>query len=220
MLCIFSLPGESARRDRVVTRPYSTAHAAQTRATTIPWFVRKLLNRNPPRSDWRAARGSVARTFDGRIAQHERYPVQTRAQSIVLAGWVLASVRVDGCALPSRHPQASARLGRSGTRRALLLRLRWLLSRGGLGPAGLAGGALSRRARRRARLDLTRIGHLQPRERVTQRPELLWDRALQDVQQRPDGVDRVACLLQVALGRRAGIALVSCRRQAPSKIGR
>src|ERR1700692_307241 len=71
MLCIFSLPGESASRDRVVTRPYTTAHAAQTRATTTPWFVRKLLNRNPPRSDLRAARGYVARTSDGRIAQRE-----------------------------------------------------------------------------------------------------------------------------------------------------
>src|SRR5580704_3925672 len=71
MLCIFSLPGDSASRDRVVTRPYTTAHAAQTRATTTPWFVRKLLNRNPPRSDLRAARGCVARTSDGRIAQRE-----------------------------------------------------------------------------------------------------------------------------------------------------
>src|SRR5271169_3920634 len=71
MLCIFSLPGESASRDRVVTTPYTTAHAAQTSATTTPWFVRKLLNRNPPRSDLRAARGCVARTSDGRIAQGE-----------------------------------------------------------------------------------------------------------------------------------------------------
>src|ERR1700678_3494276 len=98
MFCIFSLPGESASRDRAVTRPYTTAHAAQTRATTTPWFVRKLLNRNPPRSDLRAARGYVARTFDGRIAQDERYPVQTRAQSIVLAGWVPAGQVRDASA--------------------------------------------------------------------------------------------------------------------------
>src|SRR5580704_16280335 len=59
MLCIFSLPGESASRARVVRRPYATAHAAQTRATTTPWFVRKLLKKSSAVS-WRAARGSRA----------------------------------------------------------------------------------------------------------------------------------------------------------------
>ena len=37
--------------ERVVSRPYITAQPAQTRATTTPWFVRKLLKKNPPRSD-------------------------------------------------------------------------------------------------------------------------------------------------------------------------
>src|ERR1700678_2864217 len=97
MLCIRSLPGESASRDRVVTTPYTTAHAAQTSATTTPWFVRKLLNRNPPRSDLRAARGCVARTSDGRTAQRERVSGCKRGRSL--------SCRPAGCRPAHvRHP--------------------------------------------------------------------------------------------------------------------
>jgi hypothetical protein len=36
-----SLPGDSARRARLVTRPYTTAHDAQTSATITPWSARK-----------------------------------------------------------------------------------------------------------------------------------------------------------------------------------
>ena len=119
MLCIFSLPGESASRDRVVTRPYTTAQAAQTRATTTPWFVRKLLNRNPPRSDLRAARGSVARTFVARIARRERLP-GANAGAVYRAGRRYACPRRLTAPLPSptRHPQPAARLRRSGARAA------------------------------------------------------------------------------------------------------
>src|ERR1700679_3159635 len=67
MLCIFSLPGESASRDRVVNRPYTTAHAAHTRATTTPWLVRKLLNRNPPRSVGVPREDFARTTSSGRI---------------------------------------------------------------------------------------------------------------------------------------------------------
>src|SRR5580693_3088147 len=81
MLCIRSLPGERASRARVVTRPYTTAQAAHTRATTTPWFVRKLLNRNPPRSGWRAARGCSR-------AQFSHGPLPTSAPPGVKAGAV------------------------------------------------------------------------------------------------------------------------------------
>ena len=58
---------------RVVRRPYTTAQAAQTRATTTPWFVRKLLNRSPPRSDLCAARGS-SRARPSRVSAHSGQP--------------------------------------------------------------------------------------------------------------------------------------------------
>src|SRR5271155_6234924 len=93
MFCIFSLPGESASRDRVVTTPYTTAHAAQTRATTTPWFVRKLLNRNPPRSDLCAARGYSRAHLSHGSLDTSAYRAQTRAQSIVPAVGVPASER-------------------------------------------------------------------------------------------------------------------------------
>jgi len=45
MLCMRSLPGDISSSERVVSAPYTTAQAAQTRATTTPWFVRKLLKK-------------------------------------------------------------------------------------------------------------------------------------------------------------------------------
>src|SRR4029077_1403456 len=114
--CMRSFPGDSASRERVVRRPYATAHPAQTRATTTPWFVRKLLKENPPRSDLRAARG-FARTFVGRIAlRGSAHPVQTRAESIALAFGRAAEI---GSA--PWNPQAPARLRRPRPARTLIL---------------------------------------------------------------------------------------------------
>src|SRR5450432_2788482 len=153
MFCIRSLPGESASRDRVVTSPYTTAQAAQTRATTTPWFVRKLLNRNPPRSDWRAARGCSRAHLSHGSLDTSAYPAQTRGQSIVLAGNVPASA---GCARrisASGHPQPAARLGGAGTTGLLLGRRRGRI-RGGRS-------LLCGRIRRVTRRGLARIRELQ-----------------------------------------------------------
>jgi hypothetical protein len=38
-----SLPAERLSSDLVVSSPYATAQAAHTRATTIPWFIKKLV---------------------------------------------------------------------------------------------------------------------------------------------------------------------------------
>src|SRR3984957_8811267 len=114
MLCIRSFPGDSASSALVVTRPYTTAHAAQTSATTTPWFVRKLLNRNPPRSDLHAARGcSRAHLGPGALGA-SAYPGQTRAQSIVRAHPVPVGALRARARSAARHPQPAAGLGRTG----------------------------------------------------------------------------------------------------------
>src|SRR5947199_200281 len=82
--------------NRAVTRPYTTAQAAHTRATTTPWFVRKLLNRNPPRSDLRAARGCSRAHLTPGSPRASVYPVQTRGQSIVPDGDVSARIWAAG----------------------------------------------------------------------------------------------------------------------------
>ena len=173
-----SLPGESASRDRVVSRPYATAQAAQTRATTTPWFVRKLLNRNPPRSDLRAARGCSRAHLPPGPLSASAYPVQTRAQSIVPAG-ECPRRRAGTRRSAAGHPQPAARLRRPGRVRAPRA---WGCFAGARRPRRLAASPARRPARAArlapaaARLHLARVGHLQLRERVAQRPQLLRDR--------------------------------------------
>src|SRR6185437_2373987 len=155
MLCIRSLPGERRSRERVVSSPYATAQAAQTRATTTPWFVRKLLNRNPPRSDWSAARGSSrARLSTGSLGV-ERSP-GANARAVYRAGrrnagragareGALRRARRSAPMAPLRlarrsapgHPQPPARLGWAGT--ALWL-LRGLVLTGAAGARTAAAG--------------------------------------------------------------------------------
>ena len=48
--CIFSLPGESASSDRIVSSPYTIASPAQISATTTPWSDRKSVKGTPLRS--------------------------------------------------------------------------------------------------------------------------------------------------------------------------
>src|SRR5271154_1744399 len=104
MLCIRSLPGESASRDRVVTSPYTTAQAAQTRATTTPWFVRKLLNRNPPRSDWCAARGySRAHLRHGSLDTSAYRRKRAGSLSCLPTACRPANVRGEEFQLPGTH---------------------------------------------------------------------------------------------------------------------
>jgi len=50
-------------------------------------------------------------------------------------------------------------------------------------------------------LHLACVGHLQARERISQRTKLLGDAALEDLEQRSCAVDRVTHLLEVALTR-------------------
>jgi hypothetical protein len=64
-------------------------------------------------------------------------------------------------------------------------------------------------------LHLPRICHLQARERISERAELLRDAALEDLQQGSDPVDRIACLSEIALPGSGWVSLVR-RRQAPS----
>src|SRR5947209_15540802 len=112
MACMRSLPGESTSRDRAVTRPYTTAQAAHTRATTTPWFVRKLLNRNPPRSDLRAARGLSRAHLTAGSLECERLS-GANARAVYRAEWERAAQH-SGCrnavldALATGHPKPAA----------------------------------------------------------------------------------------------------------------
>ena len=161
---------------------------------------------------------SRARSSEPDCLQPQAGSGQTRAQSIVPPRRtpVRRMSRKPLCSLFAGHPQAPAGLGRAragaarrpacgcppGALRPRRSRRPRPLARRSPGPparvpapggrrpaaAGLAGGSS---------LDLLGVGHLQPRERVAQRRELLRDAALEDPDQRPRGVDRVADLLEV-----------------------
>ena len=140
-----------------------------------------------------------ARTFVARAAQR-RAPTRRKraAQSIVPAGNVPAGSGAAGrLQRPGTHsrPLDSAGPG-AGARRRLLAcgrrrRRRPRLAspagaaarRSPLGLPPLARAAARRLGRRRA-CDLARVGHLQLRERVAQRPSSRGHAALEDLQQR------------------------------------
>ena len=158
-------------------------------------------------------REDFARTFGDRTAQRSACPVQTRAESIVPARRRLARTTLS-CREPTagrspapararRAPRPGAASPRPGAREASP-------------PPGSPPGR--RRARPPARLQLRRVGHLQLRERVAQRAHLLRDPPLEDLEQRPGRVDRVADLLEVARGGTwrslSGAAAAACARSA------
>src|ERR1700685_1770635 len=110
MLCIRSLPGESASRERVVTKPYTTAQAAHTRATTTPWFVRKLLNRKSSAVLLACRARIFARTFVARIARRERLP-GANAGAVYRAGQREGGWRDPRLYLSSQAPTAARSTG-------------------------------------------------------------------------------------------------------------
>ena len=189
-----SLPGERASRDRVVTESVGDRQAAQTRATTTPWFVRKLLKGNPPRCRFAsAARGSSrARSSEPDRLLAQRRSGQTRAQSIVppRSTPVTGAAPASACRLICRAPTAG-RCDSAGPGRATGLpraarrrppRCAGTAAARRAPPPGLGrrrcAGSPRRPARRRgarapaaagARWTSLRVGHLQLRERVPQR---------------------------------------------------
>jgi hypothetical protein len=85
MLCIRSLPGESANSARAVTAPYSTAQAAHTRATTTPWWLRKLLKEAPHHDVCTSIRTARQNRKAGQIDTSARH-VTDGAKSIARRG--------------------------------------------------------------------------------------------------------------------------------------
>src|SRR3954452_11916003 len=181
---IVSLPRDRASSDRVVTTPYTTAAAAHTTATRAPWSARKADKETSLES------GS-SRTHDvGAPCTHSE-----KAAAAAVGGRRRklreCSERGGSNALArllSGHPEAPGALRRPGLARlgsGRLLRrlgrglLRWRLGR----PLG--------------------VDHLQARERVAHRAELVAVARLEHGQQRPRALDGQADLLEVALGRLA-----------------
>src|SRR5258708_14228267 len=157
----------------------------------------------------------------GRFARGEPVTAQTRRKSLVRGGQGPSRRSPPAPQSPCRcrvrqplaslagDPQAAAGLRRPGPGSTRLLLLARLRRRSARRPLATLGRLASRRA---AAADLLRVGHLQPRQRILQRRELLRsDPPLEDREQGPCAVDRVADLLEVAL-RRARLALAARRR--------
>src|SRR3954469_13238457 len=178
---IVSLPGDRASSDRVVTTPYTTAAAAHTTATRAPWSARKSDNETSLESGSSGAHAvgapcthsekAAAAAVGGR--RRKLRECSERAGSNALAR------------LLSGHPEAPGALRRPGVAR-------------------LGSGRLLRRPgpgllRRRLAPPLG-VDHLQARERVAHRAELVAVARLEHGQQRPRALDGQADLLEVALG--------------------
>src|SRR5262245_1711442 len=179
---IVSLPGERASRDRVVSSPYTTAAAAHRTATRAPWSARKSDKETSLESgSSRTHAVGAPYTHAGKVAAAAVGGRRRKLRECSERGGANVSPR-----LLSGHPEAAGALRRPGL-------------------AGLRGGRLLRGGRRRllGRLALAGslgVDHLQARERVAHRAELVAVARLEHRQQRPRALDRQADLLEVARG--------------------
>src|SRR5215213_6174783 len=173
-----SLPGDRARSARLVTRPYPTAASAQMSATTTPWSARK--------SD----KGTLSESVQTNTKAAARTRAAAEAARSLSSAQAATRHRAHAKPRPgllARDPEPSGALGGPGT----FGRLLGFLGRGRLG----------RPALRRRAAGLLRVDHLEPRERVADRPELLGVARLEQRHERASALDRLADLLPV--GRRA-----------------
>src|SRR5829696_6332464 len=184
-----SLPGERARSARLVTRPYPTAASAHISATTTPWSDRKSDKEDLSETfrPTRKRRPKTGRRQSGRAVYRALRPRRpgitpnsTRREPVMSAQREAAPR-----SLP-RNPEAAGALRRAGPFR--LLRL--LAGRG--------------RFRRRLTAGPLGVDHLESRQRVPDRTELLGVALLQQREQRAGAVDRLAHLLPVGRGSLVG----------------